>query len=213
MILVVNLVIGSQCWLCERNIFIVLITLRFTQTLSCHLIWLVGRCIELGLSAVRSVCGQMEDVRDWESSIPDIRRLRPDTRRLSGHNGPSDTRRYPVTRIRLTCHTQWQWSSETRSYIIDRDHINEIKIWRTQASFPRRVMFPQLSGWWPGLAVMVTTVMLSGGRGETIPGASWGSCVYIEQDPEISAINGHKASPKDNASPKGLVGQQITSFS
>ena len=64
MILAVNLVIGSQCWLCERNIFIVLITLRFTQTLSCHLIWLVGRCIELGLSAVRSVCGQMEDVRD-----------------------------------------------------------------------------------------------------------------------------------------------------
>ena len=134
MILVVNLVIGSQCWLCERNIFIVLITLRFTQTLSCHLIWLVGRCIELGLSAVRSVCGQMEDVRDWESSIPDIRRLRPDTRRLSGHNGPSDTRRYPVTRIRLTCHTQWQWSSEAQSYIIGRDHINEIKIWRSKFS-------------------------------------------------------------------------------
>ena len=45
-------------WLCERNIFIVLITLRFTQTLSCHLIWLVGRCMESGLSWVRSVCGQ-----------------------------------------------------------------------------------------------------------------------------------------------------------
>lgn len=133
MIPVVNLVIGSQCWLCERNIFIVLITLRFTQTLICHLIWLVGRCIESGLSWVRSVCGQMEDVRDCESSIPDIRRLRPDTRRHSGHNGPSDTRRYPVTRIRLTCHTQWQWSSEAQSYIIDRDHINEIKIWRPQA--------------------------------------------------------------------------------
>ena len=81
MIPVVNSVIGSQCWLCERNIFIVLITLRFTQTLSCHLIWLVGRCIELGLSGVRSVCGQQGGCGAFLTSG---RRRRPDTRRHQG---------------------------------------------------------------------------------------------------------------------------------
>ena len=103
MIPVVNSVIGSQCWLCERNIFIVLITLRFTQTLSCHLIWLVGRCIELGWAEWGLCVVSREDVgHSWHRGMEETRHQEtPGVRRGQWAQW------HRVTRTRVTCHTQW----------------------------------------------------------------------------------------------------------
>ena len=97
-----------MCWLCEKYFHCSDNSEIYTDTkLPPYLAsWQVYRVKDW----VRSACGQ-ERMWAWHSWLV---RLRPDTGRHSGrrgHNGPSDTRRCPVTRLRLTCHTQWQWSS------------------------------------------------------------------------------------------------------